>query len=215
MSKKNKHKNNNNQGRENMADSEKDLKKDAVAEDDKILKENEKELPPEETAEPEIEDKVPELEAKIAELEALVAKMKDDDLRRAADTENYKKRLRQDKENAIKYANEQLIGDLLTPIDNFARAIEAANSTSDFESMKKGVMMVEDQLLSMLKSKWGLEMIETKDKPFDPNLMEAYTVQEKDGIDKEMVIQEFSKGWTLNGKVLRSAKVMVGKPKSN
>ena len=58
-------------------------------------------------------------------------------------------------------------------------------------------------------------MIDAKDKPFDPNTMEAYTVQEKEGIDKEMVIQEFAKGWILNGKVLRTAKVMVGKPKSN
>ncbi len=197
-----------------MADAEKDLKKDPKIDEVENLDKDEEDLP-ENVPSEEVEDKVPELEAKIAELEALVSKMKDDDLRRAADTENYKKRLRQDKENAIKYANEQLIGDLLSPLDNFARAIEAADSTSDFEAMKKGVVMVEDQMLSMLKSKWGLEMIDAKDKPFDPNTMEAYTVQEKEGIDKEMVIQEFAKGWILNGKVLRTAKVMVGKPKSN
>ncbi len=197
-----------------MADAEKDLKKDLKIDEVENLDKDEEDLP-ENVPSEEVEDKVPELEAKIAELEALVSKMKDDDLRRAADTENYKKRLRQDKENAIKYANEQLIGDLLSPLDNFARAIEAADSTSDFEAMKKGVVMVEDQMLSMLKSKWGLEMIDAKDKPFDPNTMEAYTVQEKEGIDKEMVIQEFAKGWILNGKVLRTAKVMVGKPKSN
>ncbi len=212
MSKKNKHINND-RGK-TMADAEKDLKKDLKIDEVENLDKDEEDLP-ENVPSEEVEDKVPELEAKIAELEALVSKMKDDDLRRAADTENYKKRLRQDKENAIKYANEQLIGDLLSPLDNFARAIEAADSTSDFEAMKKGVVMVEDQMLSMLKSKWGLEMIDAKDKPFDPNTMEAYTVQEKEGIDKEMVIQEFAKGWILNGKVLRTAKVMVGKPKSN
>ncbi len=212
MSKKNKHINND-RGK-TMADAEKDLKKDPKIDEVENLDKDEEDLP-ENVPSEEVEDKVPELEAKIAELEALVSKMKDDDLRRAADTENYKKRLRQDKENAIKYANEQLIGDLLSPLDNFARAIEAADSTSDFEAMKKGVVMVEDQMLSMLKSKWGLEMIDAKDKPFDPNTMEAYTVQEKEGIDKEMVIQEFAKGWILNGKVLRTAKVMVGKPKSN
>lgn len=163
----------------------------------------------------EAEDTKKELEAKIAELEATIAKMKDDELRRAADTENYKKRLRTEKENAVKYANEQLITDLLAPIDNFGRAIEAASSTEDFEAMKQGVVMVEDQLLSMLKTKWGLEAIDAQGKEFDPNTMEAYSVLEQEGLDKETVLQEFAKGWLLNGKVLRSAKVLVGKPKKN
>lgn len=193
-----------------MAEPKKDsIEKEEEAKEKEVEAENR-----EEKAE-EKEDKVPELENRIKELEALVAQMKDDNLRRAADTENFKKRLRADKENAIKYANEQLINDLLTPIENFSRAIEAANTNTDFEAMKKGVVMVEDQLLSVLKSKWGLEAIDTKDKEFDPNLMEAYSMQEKEGLDKEMVLQEFAKGWTLNGKVLKSAKVLVGKPKSN
>ena len=62
--------------------------------------------------------KIAELTAKVKELEETVAKMKDDDLRRMADTENYKKRLRTEKENAVKYANEALISDLLEPLDN-------------------------------------------------------------------------------------------------
>lgn len=181
----------------------------------------EKEVVPEENIEAqdqpvdEWEVKSAELEAKVLELEAVIAKMKDDDLRRAADTENYKKRLRLDKENAIKYANESLISDLLTPLDNFARALEASSQTEDFDAMRQGVVMVQDQLLSILKTKWGLEAIEAEGKEFDPNLMEAYSVQEKDGIDKEIVLQELIKGWLLNGKVLRSAKVLVGKPKNN
>ena len=212
---KNKNKNNN-QGRKKMAEPEKEREEEKPQEEKEDLTVENKADETVETTEEETtsaDDRTAELEAKIVELEALVSKMKDDELRRAADTENYKKRLRQDKENAIKYANEQLINDLLTPIDNFSRAIEAANSTSDFEAMKKGVTMVEDQMLTLLKSKWGLEMIPTENQEFNPNLMEAYTVQEKDDLDKEMVIQEFSKGWLLNGKVLRTAKVMVGKPK--
>ena len=212
---KNKNKNNN-QGRKKMAEPEKEREEEKPQEEKEDLSVENKADETVETTEEETtsaDDRTAELEAKIVELEALVSKMKDDELRRAADTENYKKRLRQDKENAIKYANEQLINDLLTPIDNFSRAIEAANSTSDFEAMKKGVTMVEDQMLTLLKSKWGLEMIPTENQEFNPNLMEAYTVQEKDDLDKEMVIQEFSKGWLLNGKVLRTAKVMVGKPK--
>ncbi len=164
------------------------------------------------------DDKVSEIESlnqKIKDLEAEIAKLKDEDLRYRADTENFKRRLRQDKENAIRYANEQLISDLLTPIDNFERAINAAGQSSDFDAMKKGVEMVQDQLLSTLRQNWGLEMIETEGKEFNPNEMEAYSAKEEEGLDKETVLAEFAKGWKLHGKVLRSAKVMVGKPKSN
>ena len=190
-----------NKGRNEMADSEEVLKQ---------------EIPEEaEAGEAEAKDDVAVLADKVAELEGIIEKMKEDELRRAADTENYKRRLRLDKENAVKYANEQLINDLLTPIDNFSRAIEASDMSKDFESMRTGVVMVQDQLLSVLKERWGLESIETKDKDFDPNEMEAYSVVEDESLDREKVVQEFVKGWKLNGKVLRTAKVLVGKPKSN
>ena len=154
------------------------------------------------------------LKAKVAELEETVAKMKDDDLRRAAETENYRKRLRTEKENAVKYANESLISDLLEPLDNFTRAIDAAETTSDVESLRKGVVMVKDHLLQVLKQNWGLEMIESAPgTAYDPNTMEAYGVQEKEGIEKEEVAMECAKGWLLHGKVLRTAKVFVAKPK--
>lgn len=103
--------------------------------------------------------KIAELTAKVKELEETVAKMKDDDLRRMADTENYKKRLRTEKENAVKYANEALISDLLEPLDNFSRAIESASQSKDFEAMKAGVVMVNDQMLQRLKTNWGLEIM--------------------------------------------------------
>ena len=131
-----------------------------------------------------------------------------------ADTENYKKRLRTEKENAVKYANESLISDLLEPLDNFARAIDSASQSQDFEAMKTGVVMVNDQLLQRLKTNWGLEMIDSKvGTPFDPNKMEAYGVQEKEGITEEEVSMECNKGWLLHGKVIRTAKVFVAKPK--
>lgn len=188
-------------GREKMAESEEVLKEDIPVNDN--------------AEEKDAKDDIAVLADKVAELEGIIATMKEDELRRAADTENYKRRLRLDKENAVKYANEQLISDLLTPIDNFSRAIEAAEKSEDFESMKTGVVMVQDQLLSVLKERWGLEAIETKDKDFDPNEMEAYSVIEDEKLDSEKVVQEFIKGWKLNGKVLRTAKVLVGKPKEN
>ena len=187
--------------------------RDKMAESEEVLKED---IPVNDNADAaDAKDDVAVLADKVAELEGIIATMKEDELRRAADTENYKRRLRLDKENAVKYANEQLISDLLTPIDNFARAIEAADKSQDFESMKTGVIMVQDQLLSVLRERWGLEAIDAKDKDFDPNEMEAYSVIEDENLKTEKVVQEFIKGWKLNGKVLRTAKVLVGKPKEN
>lgn len=126
-------------------------------------------------------DEVETLQERIKELEETITRMKEDELRRAADTENYKKRLRADKENAVKYANESLISDLLEPLDNFSRAIDAAESSDDTEAFKKGVIMVKDHLMQILKQNWGLEMIDSvPGKAYDPNTMEAYGVQEKE-----------------------------------
>lgn len=208
-------KKNNIKGSKYMAEEkdnvEKEEKKDQEAMESvvgEVVEEDEKE-----TEDPK-DAKIAELTAKVKELEETVAKMKDDDLRRMADTENYKKRLRTEKENAVKYANEALISDLLEPLDNFSRAIESASQSKDFEAMKTGVVMVNDQMLQRLKTNWGLEMIDSKvGTPFDPNRMEAYGVQEKEGIGTEEVSMECNKGWLLHGKVLRTAKVFVAKPK--
>ena len=159
--------------------------------------------------------KISELESKVKELEETIADLKDQALRDAADTENYKKRLRADKESAVRYANEGLIKDLLDPLDNFSRAVEAAGSTGDIESIKTGVSMVENQLQSILRNSWGLEPYSPEGEDFDPSEMEACLVQEDENLDKEKVLQVLLKGYKLNGKVIRTAKVMVGKPKKN
>lgn len=159
--------------------------------------------------------RISELESKVKELEETIADLKDKALRDAADTENYKKRLRADKESAVRYANEGLIKDLLDPLDNFSRAVEAAGSTGDIESIKTGVSMVENQLQSILRNSWGLEPYSPEGEDFDPSEMEACLVQEDENLDKEKVLQVLLKGYKLNGKVIRAAKVMVGKPKKN
>ena len=159
--------------------------------------------------------RISELESKVKELEETIADLKDKALRDAADTENYKKRLRADKESAVRYANEGLIKDLLDPLDNFSRAVEAAGSTGDVESIKTGVSMVESQLQSILRNSWGLEPYSPEGEDFDPSEMEACLVQEDENLDREKVLQVLLKGYKLNGKVIRAAKVMVGKPKKN
>ena len=212
-------KKNKNKGSEYMAE-DKELKKAEEKEAAAVEKENtelpevEENVSEEKNEEDPKDAKISELEAKVKELEETISKMKEDELRRMADTENYKKRLRTEKENAVKYANESLISDLLEPLDNYSRAIESASLSQDFEAMKNGVVMVNDQMLQRLKSNWGLEIINSSvGTPFDPNFMEAYGVQEKEGITEEEVSMECNKGWLLHGKVLRTAKVFVAKPK--
>ena len=155
------------------------------------------------------------LNARVKELEEELASVKDKALRDAADTENYRKRLRQEKENAVKYANESIIRDLLDPLDNFSRAIEASETSKDFDTIRTGVVMVEDQIHSLLKNNWGLESFSPEGEDFDPSDMEALQMQEVEGLDKEKVIQVYLKGYKLHGKVIRAAKVVVGKPKKS
>lgn len=187
-----------------MADEE--IKKEAEAETSEENKE---------TAQETEVSEVDELKAKVKELEETVSDLKDKALREAAETENYKKRLRQEKENAVKYANEALIRDLLDPLDNFSRAIEASEKSKDFDTIRTGVVMVEDQIHTLLKNNWGLEAFSPEGEDFDPSEMEACMMQEVEGIEKEKVLQVFVKGYKLHGKVIRAAKVVVGKPKSN
>ena len=189
----------------NMADEE--IKKEDVETASEEMKETE-------NHEEEVSE-VDTLRSKVKELEETIADLKDKALREAAETENYKKRLRQEKENAVKYANEALIKDLLDPLDNFSRAIEAAETSKDFDTIKTGVVMVEDQLHTLLKNNWGLEAYSPEGEDFDPAEMEACMMQEVDGIEKEKVLQVFLKGYKLHGKVIRAAKVVVGKPKKN
>ena len=190
------------------AKAEEEMKKEEVAQ---AATEEEKTASAEENAEAEVDV----LRGKVKELEDTIADLRDKALREAAEVENYKKRLRQEKENAVKYANEALIKDLLDPLDNFSRAIEASEKSKDFDTIRTGVVMVEDQLHSILKNNWGLESYSPEGEDFDPSDMEACMMQEADGIDKEKVMQVFMKGYKLHGKVIRAAKVAVGKPKSN
>lgn len=155
------------------------------------------------------------LEERIAALEEEIRDLKDKSLREAAESENFRKRIRTEKENAVKYANEQLIRDLLDPLDNFSRAIDAAGQTEDVETLKTGVAMVEDQLQSLLKTKYGLEAYDPTGEAFDPSSMEACSLQEKEGLDKDTVLQTFIRGYKLHGKVIRSAKVVVGRAKAD
>ena len=149
-----------------------------------------------------------QLEEQIRLKDEELASQKDTFLREKAELENFKKRLTKEKEDFVQFANERLLKELIQIEDNLERALEVPNAT--FESLKEGVEMIQKQFTTFLKNQKA-ESIEALGKPFDPNLHEVLNQQESEEHEENTVIQEYSKGYTLNGRILRSAKVVIAK----
>ena len=152
------------------------------------------------------------LEERIQQLEQEVKESNDQLLRKAAEFENFRKRLAREKEESIKYANAALLGDVVPIIDDFERAIQSAADSKDFNAFHSGVSMIEKQMVSMLERNWGLKRFSANGEPFDPEKHEAIAVEETDKHDSEIVLEDYQKGYLLHDRVLRPAKVKVARP---
>ena len=153
-------------------------------------------------------------EDKIAGLEAQLAETRDQFLRKAADFENFRKRMNQEKQNAIEYANQSLLLDIIPIIDDFERAIQAGESSTDFTSFLEGVKIIEKRLTSQLESKWGLKRFNSAGQPFDPNLHEALLMEKSPDISEAIVQEDLFKGYFLKERIIRAAKVKVLMPET-
>lgn len=151
---------------------------------------------------------------RIAALEAEVSSLKDQYLRKLADYENFRKRMSREKEDAVKYANTQILVDLVTIVDDFDRAVQSSELSRDFNSLHNGVDMIRKTLLGLLESKYGLERFDSLGTAFDPNMHEA-VMSEQGECSEPRVIEEFVKGYKLRDRILRSAKVKVRMPLSD
>jgi len=134
-------------------------------------------------------------------------------LRLQADFDNYKKRLEKDKIEFIKFANEEIIAEILKILDDFERAVDAGKIKHDFDILYKGIEMIHNDFKEFLKQK-GLKEIEAEGKPFNPNEHEAMMQEETDEHPEDYIVEEFQKGYTFNGRVIRPAKVKVAKKPS-
>ena len=154
------------------------------------------------------------LKARLAKSEEQTKELEDRLLRLAAEFDNYKKRMAKEFGYLIKNANENLILQLLDTLDNFQRALNSAKTSDDYESFHKGVELIYNHLKEIL-TKEGLKEIEAIGKPFDPNFHEAVTQAESDKYKEGVIMDEISKGYMLNNRLLRASKVVVskGKPK--
>jgi molecular chaperone GrpE len=163
-------------------------------------------------------DKIAELEAKAADLSAQLDEMRDQLLRKTADFENYRKRMNQEKQKAIEFANESLLLDLITIMDDFERAIQSAETSEELRGlpagkvMLDGITMIEKQLVSKLENKWGLKRFNSAGEAFDPNRHEAMLMEKSPDIEEPVVQEDFVKGYTLKDRVIRAAKVKVLMP---
>ena len=151
---------------------------------------------------------------KIRALEKEVQDLKTQALYKAAENENWRKRMMQQKDDAIAYANASLLSDLLDSLDNFDRTIDAAKDAKDVKSIADGIKMINKNLVKMLEDKYGLSNFAKEGDEFNPEEHEAIGRVEDEKAKKETLKQVYLKGYKLNGKIIRHAKVMVSVPVS-
>ena len=178
------------------------MKKHKISEEHIVSREDESVLKEEETAE---KAPVAEREQILAELQETNAKY----LRLYAEFENYKKRVSKDKEELIKYGNENLLYEILPFIDHLEMALKhASNEVSS--GIVQGVEITLRDLRKTLE-KFGLTAIEADGKPFDPVVHHAMSQVERNDTEDNTVVEEFRRGYMLRDKVLRPALVAVSK----
>ncbi len=130
----------------------------------------------------------------------------------AAEMDNMQKRFAREKENLLKFGNEKILKGLIDVVDNLDRTLDAVSDEADekIKNISTGVDMVRTQFLDILKQN-GLETVESVGNVFDPNFHEAMAQQPAEGKEDQEVLVELQKGYLLNGRLLRPAKVVIAK----
>ena len=183
------------------------MKKENVEEKETVVNENEtvenQEQVENQSTSEENSEEVNEWEIKYKELN-------DSHLRLMADFDNYRKRTIKEKAELIKNAGERIITDFLPIVDNFERALDSMKTAEDVDAVRQGVELIYNQVMSMLKNN-GVAVIETKELPFDTEYHEAITTIPAPTPElKDKIVDCTTKGYTMNEKVIRHAKVVVG-----
>ncbi|MCF6290327.1 MAG: nucleotide exchange factor GrpE [Desulfobacterales bacterium] len=162
----------------------------------------------EEAPEREEEARSEDAAAELAEVRQQLAQANDQLLRLAAEFDNTKKRLQREREVSLKYAEENLLREILPGLDNLERAMEQARESKEVETLLEGLEMTRQGLLATLE-KFGVKQLQSIGEPFDPNLHEALTMEASNEVAANHVITEFVRGYTYKDRLLRPAKVAV------
>ena len=158
----------------------------------------------------EVSDELPVQEAVVDSASRDLAELKDKYLRLYADFENFRRRTAREKLDLISNANENLLQALIPVVDDFERAMQSIDSTDDVTALREGISLIYIKLYKTLEGK-GLKPMSAKGELFDADLHESITQFPAPSEDlKGKVIDEIEKGYYLNDKVIRFAKVIVG-----
>ena len=125
-----------------------------------------------------------------------------------AETDNFKKRMRREKEDFAQFANEKLLKELLSIYDNLTRALTSPNPS--VENLMEGVKMILNEFDSFLKRE-KVEPIPALGETFDPSVHEVLSQIESTEHEENTIIEEYTKGYSLNGRILKSAQVVIAK----
>lgn len=150
------------------------------------------------------------VEEQLAQAQVEIQQLKEQMMREQAETQNIRKRLQRDVDNARKFALERFIGDLLPVADNLDRAIDAASKEEAVKPLLDGVELTRKNFLDILR-KYNVEQVSPVGEPFDPQFHEAITMVPNPAMEPNSVMDVMQKGYTLNGRLLRAAMVVVSK----
>lgn len=151
-----------------------------------------------------------EQESKLKELEAKLAEANDKYLRLYSEFDNFRKRTAKERVDLINTAGEDIFKSLLPVLDDFERAIKSNAETTDIKAVNDGVSLIYNKFKSTLTSK-GLQEMKSHGETFDADIHEAITNVPASSDDlKGKVVDELEKGYSLNGKIIRFAKVVIG-----
>jgi molecular chaperone GrpE len=154
--------------------------------------------------------KIEELQAKTEELESQVNQLKDQNLRKIAEFENYKRRTEKEFLAHLEFANEGLITEILPALDDFERFLEHAEDSEETKSLKDGMELIYKKLFSVLEKK-GLKAMEVIGEEFDSDKHDALMQVDSDKVESGHIVDQHLKGYLINEKVIRHAQVLVAK----
>jgi len=160
-------------------------------------------------------DPVKELEAKLEAKEKEAGETYDRLLRLSAEFDNYKKRSSREMEEFRKFANQSLIKEMLSVVDNLELAMNSTNGHKAIDKdLLQGLEMTHKEILKVFE-KFNVKPIDAKGQPFDPTFHEAVMQEETNDSPKNTVINELQRGYMIHDRLLRPSMVVVARPKEN
>ena len=159
---------------------------------------------------PNVSRKLNKMKKKLKENAEEIASLKDQLLRKMAEFDNYRKRTEREFSDLVLNANTSLVKELLPIVDDLSRSINSAETVRDIDDFNTGIRMIHDNFIKLLETR-GVRSFDAIGENFDTEKHEAIMQIEKADQPSNAVVEEYEKGYTMNDRVIRHAKVIVNK----